>query len=102
MNCSCRVCIKENTQLIMKMTASLGCRPMIAVFSSNNGQRPAIMTEGSALTLSDKKETTSVTSLVCSLNTGYYYISYGLANTENGDVQLKIFANKPLQFFYFV
>lgn len=84
----------------MKMTSSLGCKPIIAVFTSKNGELPSSMLEKNAYVKSSDKETTSTTSLVCSLNPGYYYISYGLMNANNGDVQLKIMSSHPLQFFY--
>ena len=92
--------MKEVSNLTMKMTTSLGCIPIIAVFTSKNGQLPLAMLDTNADVMSSKRETTSTTSLVCSLNPGYFYISYGLMHSNNGDVQLKIISNHPLHFFY--
>ena len=96
----CRIIVKEMAKLTMKMTVSLGCTPIIAVFISKNGNFPPSMLEKDAFVKSSMKETTSSTSLVCSLNPGYYYVSYGLMKASSGDVQLKIVSSTPLQFFY--
>ena len=100
--CSCRLYVREITQIMMKMTASLGCRPVIAVFSSVGGDRPESLNEQSAVAMSNKKENTSVTGLIHTLFPGHYYLYYGFANSQSGEIQLKIYSDKPLQFFYFV
>lgn len=94
--------VNKESRIIMKLTASLKCRPIVAVFLSKDGSRPVTMTEASACGMSSKKETTSVTSLVISLNPGYYYISYGLIENGIGDLQLKLYSSNPLAFYCIV
>lgn len=99
MRYSCRVKVSTESRIIMKLTASLGCRPVVAVFLSKDGSRPVTMTEANACGMSSKKETTSVTNLVTSLNPGYYYICYGLMENGSGDLQLRIYSSNPLSFY---
>lgn len=96
---SCRIYAREITQITLKMTAALGCRPVIALFNSMGGDRPQSLSEQSAVAMSNKKESTSVTGLAHTIYPGHYYLFYGFANTKSGDIQLKIYADKPLQFF---
>ena len=97
--CSCRCMIHSSTKVILKMTVSVGCFPIIAIFESKDKNIPENVKEQNAVAMSSKNENTSTTTLVANLKPGCYYFYYGFIQSNTGVSQLKIYSSYPVQFF---
>lgn len=98
----CRMCFTQPSLLTVRITVSLGCVPVVALFSVPNGNQPPSLMLKDAVAASKLEENASSTFLFTSINPGYYMLAYGLKNTADADVQLGMFSNNPIRFYFSV
>ena len=90
----------KDLHLTIKVTASIGCVPIVALFAlDERGNRKSKLTGDKALYFSSLKEWKSITSLSCNLKKGMYLVAYGLKETSSGYLQVKLFASSMLKLF---
>lgn len=93
--------MEKNSIFTVKMTVSIGCIPVVAVFRCDQqGMLPRQMTYKSAVATSSLDESSSTTSMRCTLSPGQYCVSFGLKETKSGHMQIRLFASSPLQFYF--
>ena len=85
------------------MTVSIGCIPIVAVFRCDQqGMLPTQMKYKNAVVASSLDELSSVTTMGCTLSPGQYCVSFGFKESKSGHMQVRLFANSPLQFYFSV
>ena len=93
----------RNIIFTVKMTVSIDCIPIVAVFRCDQqGMLPRQMTHKNAVATSSLDESSSVTTMRCTLSPGQYCVSFGLKETKSGHMQIRLFSNSPLQFYFHV
>ena len=96
----CRMYVSQPSLLTVKVTVSLDSVPVVALFACPNGTQPVSLLLKDAVIASKLEEDGSSTFLFTPLNSGYYVLAYGLKNTADADIQLGVFSNNPLRFYY--
>lgn len=101
LNPSSRLIVDKSMRITMKVTASIGCIPVIAVFQMDSrGQPTKKLVVENAVACSSLREWKSVTSVYCNLSPGLYLVSYGLKETNNGYLQVKLFGSSMIKLIY--